>query len=162
MTRTKLTIGGALLAVAAVAAVVVVPMASGADEKSGGAPDPEGMQELRDCLSDQGVELPTPPEPPAEGEAPTTPPDPPSDEAMPSPEEMQEAMEACKQYAPDPPEGAPEDGQGPPPMGMPFGGPGGPGGPGGQGGMPCPPADGQGQQGHKGDGQRSGSRGDAS
>ncbi len=85
------------------------------------------MQELDDCLSDQGVDLPAPPAPPAEGEAPSAPP---SDESMPSPEEMQDAFEACKEYAPEPPPGAPD---GAPGLAMPFHG-----GPGGPGGMPCP------------------------
>lgn len=137
---------GALLAAVA-AAVVAVPIATAADDGGGSGSSGNGitdaavpqppsradMEKLRSCLSDQGVDLP---DPPAEGEAPSAPPEPPSDETMPSPEEMQDAFEACKEFAPDPPEGAPE---GAAPGGvMPFGGPGAPGGPGG---MPCPDPD---------------------
>ena len=68
---------GAMLATAAVTALVVVPIASGDDDSkaSGSGPDPEGIEKLRECLSDQGVDPPEPPAPPQEGEDAPSPPD---------------------------------------------------------------------------------------
>lgn len=86
--------------------------------------DKQAMEEFRQCMSDQGVDLPEPPQP---GEEPSAQdrPEPPSEAER---AKMDDAFKACEDKLPEGAHGMP----GGPGCGPPPGGHGGPGGPGGQ------------------------------
>jgi hypothetical protein len=111
---------GAAIAVAVLTAGVVVAIAAGGSDDGGEDPR-DAMTAFRDCMAEQGVELPAAPEGPEGGGATPfesgTPPQVPEGEAppvapegglfiRPGGEEQSEAMEACADLLPAPPDGA--------------------------------------------------------
>lgn len=93
MTRVAwIVVGGAVGVVVILAAALVVVIASGDDEPERAQPvlaplggDAEGTEAFRDCLAEQGVELPAPGEGPPTGDV----------------DELQEAFEACRELLPE-------------------------------------------------------------
>src|ERR1700752_5144702 len=107
MTRARRRVAG-LVAVVAAASITVAGCGGGSSDSASASTD---VQEVQDCLAEHGVQLPSAGMPPS-GNPPSG--QPPSGDfpgGQPS-QRMQEAFQACQQYAP---QGAPSGGfPGPP------------------------------------------------
>jgi hypothetical protein len=89
------------VAVAAIAVVVVIASGSDSGASAASGPDSEAAQAFRDCMSEHGADLPEPP-----SGAPGAPSLGATSGQMPAPDAAtRQALQACRDLAPQPPAG---------------------------------------------------------